>query len=52
MFEHWNYQNLCKWFISSYEALKSVMGISVIFAYVAPGSFDLQRCEARTTAFF
>ena len=48
MFQHWNYQNLCKLFISSLEALKSV--ISVIFAYLAPGSFDLQRCEARMTA--
>ena len=49
MSEHWNYQNLCKWFISSYEALKSV--ISVIFAHVLPDrSFDLQGCETRTTA--
>ena len=48
MFEHWNYQNLSNGFISSYEALKSM--ISFIFAYVAHGSFDLQRCETRTTA--
>ena len=34
-------------FTSSYEALKSV--ISIIFDYVASGSFDLQRCETRTT---
>ena len=48
MFEHWSYQNLRKWFITSYEALKSV--ISVTFAYLAPGSFDFQRCETRMTA--
>ena len=49
MFEYWNYQNLCKWFILSYEALKSL--ISVIFAHMAPDrSFDLQGCETRMTA--